>query len=371
MSKKKILIIGLNQLPHRYLENLCRHLAATYNITVLSPYEGLEKKGEDFVQTVYFDLGVPKAKLSYIKKLKTFIRMIRFVIMARRFLKNKNYELIYIWDMTWAFLIKFVLGGKHRYVMQIFTPGVRPNKLKNKMQDLQVKFNTHFFKHIFVGTEIMQRFFSIPAKKTFVVGGVVEAIEFHERVFTSMDLVYLGGLTNRSVHETVEGFARFHEAHKHKIAMSYTIIGGGTAQAVNELKDRIKNLSADVPVRYLGRLNDAELPQIFEHCNIGVVYARITPYFTNNVSTKFYEYLNSGMPVIATRHNTMLTAINDINGVLIEDSPEGFAQGLEAMLNRLGSYDSQEIVKTAVAYSGKTVEDKMIPSFNAIMMGER
>lgn len=368
MAKNRILILGLNQLPHRYLYNQCGYLAREFDLTVVSPYEGFGKKASDLFRIVYLDLGVQSHKNKWAKKLQTMRRIFRIIHGFKKHLKHNDYDLIYIWDQTWAFAIKLLLGSKHKYVMQMFAQGVTPSPFKNAIHDAQVRFNVLFFSHVFVGSEHVIRLFKVPFGKAHVTGVGVDAIDYQDRVFDSMDLVYLGGLTNRYVHESVEGFVRFYKDNRGRIPMSYKIIGSGVDEAVQLLKASIAAAGPEVPVQYLGRLDDADLISVFRKSNIGVAYHKITPYYTNNISNKLYEYLLSGMPVIASRSNSMIQAINDNNGVLIEDTPEGFMHGLATMMGKLNTYDSKEIVKTALAYSVKTlVEDRMIPAFNKII----
>jgi glycosyltransferase involved in cell wall biosynthesis len=368
MTKSKILIVGLNQLPHRYLYNQCKYLADHFDITVISPYEGLEKKTSSLFKTVYLDTGVSKPRFKLLKKLKTFTRIFRTIYGVRSYARDDVYDLVYIWDQTWAFAIKLLLGPKYKYVMQMFAPGVTSSRLKNKLHDLQVEFNARFFQHMFMGSERVMKFFKVPPAKAHVTGVGIEAIEYQDRVFESLDLVYLGALSNRYVHESVEGFARFFQANQGRIQMSYKIIGGGTPEAVDLVKASIAAAGPEVPVQYLGRLEDAELISVFRASNIGVVYNRITSYYTNNISTKLYEYLLSGLPVIAVKNSSMLGVVTPSNGVLIEDSPEGFEQGLHTLLANLGSFNSQTIAQSGEERSIKRmVRDRMVPAFQRII----
>lgn len=367
----KILIVGLNQLPHRYLHNQCSLLADSFDLTVVSPDEALWKPNCEKYRSVYLNTRHPKSRIPVVKKYRTFIRIIDVLFQVKKYLSCVDYDLIYIWDQTWAFAFKLIMGPKYKYVMQMFAPGVTSSKFKNAVHDLQVRFNVLFFKHVFLGSEVAMRFFKVPDHKAHITGVGIAAVDYRERAFVSMDLVYLGALSNRYVHESVQGFAKFFSENKDKIPMSYKIIGGGYQEAVQELKASIKAAGDDIPVEYLGRLDDDDLIDIFKRSNIGVVYNRVTPYYTNNISTKLYEYLLSGMPVIAVRNNSLLKAVNADNGVLIEDNPEGFERGLNMMMNNLNRYNSQRIAQSGDDFSvRKVVMDRMIPIFNEILGGK-
>ncbi len=368
MAKSKILIVGLNQLSSRFLLNQCAYLAESFDLTVISPYEGLERKVSGSFRTVYLDLGLPKSKIKLLKKLRTFTRIFRIISGVRNHTRDNEYDLVYIRDQTWAFAIKLLLGSKYVYVMQMYAPGVTPSRLKNKLHDLQVEFNVKFFRHVFMGSERVMRLFKVPSGKAHVTGVGIEAIEYRDRVFESLDLVYLGALSNRYVHESVEGFTRFYKANRGKIPMSYKIIGGGVAEAVKLVQDSIAAAGPEVPVQYLGRLDDEALSGVFRASNVGVVYNRVTSYYTNNISTKLYEYLLSGLPVIAVKNNSLLGVVNSANGVLIEDNPLGFEQGLQTLLANLATYNSRAISQSGAACSVKTiVQGKMVPAFLAII----
>ncbi len=368
LAKSKILIVGLNQLTSRYLFNQCVYLAERFDLTIISPYEGLAKKDSSLFKTMYLDTGVPKFRTKLPKKLQTFLRIFRTISGVRRHMRDEVYDLIYIIDQTWAFAIKLLLGQKYKYVMQMFAPGVTPSRAKNKLHDLQVTFNVRFFQHMFMGSERVMKFFKVPPSKAHVTGVGVEAIEYQDRMFESLDLVYLGALSNRYVHESVEGFARFFQANKGRIRMSYKIIGGGVPEAVKLVEVSIAAAGPEVPVQYLGRLDDSDLISVFRTSNIGVVYNRVTPYYTNNISTKLYEYLLSGLPVIAVKNNSMLGVVTPSNGVLIEDSSEGFEQGLHTLLANLGNFNSKAIAQSGEECSVKTVvRDRMIPAFQKII----
>lgn len=360
--------MGLNQLPHRSLYNLCLYLADDFELTVISPYEGLEEKTSSLFKTVYLDAGVPKSSIRVLKKIQTFLRVFRIIFCVRRHARNNEYTLIYIWDQTWAFAIKLLLGSRYKYVMQMFAPGVTPSTVHNMVHDLQVMFNVRFFQHVFMGSEQVMRPFKVPPGVAHVTGVGIDAIDFQDREFDSLDLVYLGVLSNRYVHESVEGFARFYQSNKGKLPMSYKIVGGGVEEAVRAVQASIEAAGTDVPVQYLGKLDDAEVIKVFKASNIGVVYNRVTPYYTNNISTKLYEYLLSGMPVIAVRNNSLLNVVNDSNGVLIEDSPAGFEQGLQKMLANLGAFNSRKIAQSGDDCSVKrVVQERMVPAFLEIL----
>jgi len=372
MSKKRILIVGLNQLPHSYLSNMCKYLSDCFDVTIISPDEGIDTIENDLFSIVLLKASVNKYKHILAKKLYTLVRLFRIIDKFRKYAKMRDFDLVYIWDQTWAFAIKLIMGRKYKFVMQMFAQGVSANRVKNYMHDKQVKFNTFFFNHIFMGTERNMMYFRIPSHKVHITGVGVEKRCKANKSFNTMDLVYLGILTNRDVHKTISGFTRFFEEHKNDIQMSYHIIGTGSSEYVALLRQEMADIPKDVPIHYHGRLNDLEVMSVFEKCNIGVAFNKVTSYYKHNTSTKLHEYLLSGMPVIATGNDINKRIINDLNGVIIESSPEGFYHGLEIMYKHLDRYDSSQIALSDHRYSLDYVAyNKIIPAFNQILDKDR
>lgn len=368
-TRRKILIVGFNQLDSRYLHNECMHLSVAFEITILSPDEGFKKKSSKRFRTICLKKNdITKSRVKIIKKIQTFFMLIRTLFGIKKHLEFENYDLIYIRDQTWAFALKILLGSKHKYVMQMYAPGVTPSKIKNVIHDLQVMMNVRFFDHVFIGSERAKRVFKVPDHKAYITGVGVEAPDFRIRKFDEINLVYLGMLSNRFIHETVKGFADFYRENKDSITMRYCIIGDGYVKDVNELKKSIAEAGDDIPIEYLGRLDDDLVRDVFMKSNVGVVYNRVSPYYTNNISTKLYEYLLSGMPVIAVKNKSLLDVVNIENGVLIDDTPDGFKRGLKVIWANLNKYNSSVIARSGEACSvERVVQEKMIPYFNTIL----
>ena len=367
---KSILFIGLNQLPHRYLHNYCVHLSERYVVTIISRDDGLNKIECDAYKSIYIGKhrGISKKKL--VRKFRTLLGIMETICAVKKHVQIHKYDVIYIWDQTWAFLFKLTLGFRHKYIMQMFAPGVSGSKLKNLIHDYQVRINVLFFDNVFMGSERAKQFFNVPDYKAYITGVGVEGIGFRERSFKSMNLVYLGALTNRYVDESVLGFIRFYNANKDQISMSYKIIGGGDEGSVNSMKTIIENEGFGVPVQYLGRLDDDQVLEVFNASNIGVVYNRVTSYYTNNISTKLYEYLLSGMPVIAVKNSSLLSVVTQDNGVTVEDNPESFEAGLKMIMSSLDNYNSERIAMSGSACSvAKIVQDRLIPYLDKIIGG--
>jgi len=91
--------------------------------------------------------------------------------------------------------------------------------------------------------------------------------------------------------------------------------------------------------------------------NVGVSYVPITPYFDVQPPTKTFEYLLAGMPVIATRTKENEKVINEYNGVLIDDTPEDFRNGLALLYERISAnkFTSSRIIESSESYTWERI----------------
>ena len=121
-------------------------------------------------------------------------------------------------------------------------------------------------------------------------------------------------------------------------------------------------------VRFLGRKKYTDLPSYFDECNIGVTYVPLTSYYEYQPVTKLFEYMLSGMPVIATSTYENKLIVNNINGVLINDTVEDFCNGLMTIYNQRKSFNSSEIRKSVESYTwGNIVNANLKPYLQTLI----
>ena len=89
----------------------------------------------------------------------------------------------------------------------------------------------------------------------------------------------------------------------------------------------------------------------------------MTPYFDCQPPTKTFEYLLSGMPVIATATYENSLVVNDGNGVLINDTADSFCEGLEKLANNRVVYNSEKILTTCKQYTWENIIHNDLKSY--------
>lgn len=290
---------------------------------------------------------------------------LRFTIAAIKELGKQNPDLVLVHSHRFAFLYPF-LKPNYNYLFIAYTTSVSPSKLKNLLWDSWERLVMWPYKHFLIATPQMQDLFGLQHKKCYVRRWGMKPLTQKNKSFSTLKLLYIGVISGRRVHETIGGLKLFMDKHS-DVEVAYSIIGRGKEEDVQLLNRAIADYQLSEVVTYHGYLPDSDIGAFFEECNVGVSYVPITPYYTDVIVTKTVEYLLSGLAVIATNTNKNREDINDANGVLIEDSPIGFAQGLENICANLNSYDSEVIRASAKRWNLEdNVRDNLVPLFKEL-----
>jgi len=308
-------------------KNINKYITDTHNIYILSKYNKIRKK------------------------LYGLIDEIRFIKKVISILKNKDNDIIIIHFHRLAFLYPLFLPNQ-KLVLRLYTTSVNKSQIKRITKDIWGRFICKFYNIFFIPTENDRKAFHLNKRKmSYVIPSPLEPISITKKEFKEIKLFYIGTLHNRNVEDTVKGLALFLKSNINNNIVSYDIVGKGHKEDEEKLISTIINNNLEDIVHYHGFLNDEEVIPFFDNCNIGVAYVPVTKYYTNVLVTKLFEYLQSGLAAIATKTNENKKIITDINGVIIEDSPEGFAKGLGKITMNLDKYSSEAIANTVKEYT--------------------
>jgi glycosyltransferase involved in cell wall biosynthesis len=234
---------------------------------------------------------------------------------------------------------------------------VERSKLKRKLYDFTLRFECVFFKNVSVVSEGVKKRLYLRKDTVVIPLGANEInLEFTKR--EGISLIYIGTLSKRNIHQTIEGLALFLSECK-SFPISYRIIGSGDIDSMSKIENALVfNELSDI-VELTGYIPHDKLTDYLRDANVGVSYVPITEYYNFQPATKTFEYLLAGLPVIATSTYENEKIINSFNGILIKDNPASFCQGLLSLKNQMKSFDSNEIKLALQDFTWKKIVNNL------------
>jgi len=340
-----IKIIFINQEQFGYHSDTyyyCKYLKRDYEVVYLCWDHGLPRIVLEGVTVFYVN-----------RKGIFLLRTVRFLRYALRQTKNKR-AIIFIKYFKGLSPALRLLRWKSCFVLDIRTGSVHNNPTIRWFHDARLKFEARFFNHVTVGSKsLAQKLGRGHTAHILPVGA--EVISSVEKNFDSIHLLYVGTFFNRNINETIQGFWEFYQEFKDQIPMSYTIIGTGPHKEEKNLQKLVRKYGLEKMVNVKGLIPHLQLEHWFNTANIGVSYVPMTDYYDCQPVTKSFEYLLSGMPVIATRTSENKKVITPRNGVLIDDTSEDFYAGLKIIYEKRYSFDSATIRESARKYTWEKI----------------
>ncbi len=351
----KISFVSKNQFGyHTDLYSLCTILKRNHDIHYICMDHGKEK-------IVLKDIHV-----HYIPKKGNIInRNVRFYFKLAQIINKENFDIHLIKYFRGLSIIKILCPGK-KIIFDIRTSEIHKRKNIRVLFNFLMKAESIFFKHISIISKSLSQKLRYPHHKIFILPLGAKEISKTNKFFTEMRLLYVGTLTNRNIDQTLEGFFKFFTEYKNKIFLQFTIIGSGYYGEEEKLKTMIQNKNLEGIVNIKGFVPYNKLKPFFESHNIGISYIPITDYFDCQPPTKTFEYLRSGMPVIATGTFENKAVVNRSNGIMIKDTSESFYKGLVAFYNKKGSFCSASIRLSSKEYSWKNIAQRLEKYFHTI-----
>lgn len=295
----------------------------------------------------------------YISESLFIIKVISFI----RHFKVKHKGFTYLVYYHKFCLVYTLLLHNEFKIVDIRTGAILANKTMRMLCNFLIRIEALFYNRTFIISESLRKKLKINHPNPCIVPlGAIE-IGYKKSTFDKLNLLYVGTFYNRKIHLTIKGLASFIAKHP-DIKVSYTLIGFGPDPDVNLIMTEInKNGNLQRIVRLLGRLHHSELKEYFDKANIGVSFIPQTDYFQCQPPTKTFEYICSGLICIATATEENKRVIDRNNGVVINDTPEGFVQGLEIIWRNRNMYDSEMIRTESAKYHwSNIVEDHLKPA---------
>lgn len=256
-----------------------------------------------------------------------------------------------------------LLRPKHCFVFDIRTGSVHHNPMVRRFDDARLKLETLFFKNVTVISESLAEKLGL-AKKAHILPLGADVISDSVKNFDDgLHLLYVGTLFNRNIDVTIRGFKQFYEEFKNKLSLSYTIIGSGPNNEEQMLKKMVAQYGLSGIVTVTGEIPHTQLKSWFDKANVGVSYVPMTDYYDCQPVTKTFEYLLSGMPVIATATSENKKVVDYSNGVLAGDTAEEFYCSFKKIYEARQQFDSTQIRTKAACYSWDNIVRKNLRTY--------
>ena len=337
-NKKKLLILNQNQfgsLIDTYF--YCKYLRYRFNITLICWDYSLPKQVLNEVAVIYVS-----------RNGNIITRNIRYIIMAYTWIKKNPCDICFITYFRGCSVLKLMFLNLC-FVFDIRTASVSAKPLIRIVYNKFMMFESYFFRHVTVISESLADKLNLSKKANILPLGS-EPISNTLKNFDTLRLLYVGTLDSRDIDKTLIAFSAFYSDHKNDVSMQYTIVGDGPNGEVEVLKNIVDKYSLSGVVDVVGRVPFSELKPYFDTHNIGISFVPLTDYFDAQPVTKTFDYLLSGMPVVATATSENKKVISELNGVLIDETEDGFYKGLEVILSNK-MYNSTEIVSMSSKYN--------------------
>lgn len=366
MDSKKTMFIVYDSVISRTLKSELNALSSYFEIQITIPaVTPQDKSGCLFaiheVKQSGFSLFKPIGR-----KLTNIYNAIYYIFAASKIARNTPNDLTVIRSQMLPFMYKILLRNGTNTALGFHS--ALNFTFKGRIFNVISRVSAVLYDHVIVDTEFNIKTHKLPRNKCYVCGYGFEPRKFVYRKFESMDLIYVGVLTWRNVHETIYGFKRFFAEYGSRINMSYNIIGFVEGEYEHLLLKALQDAGAETPVKYHGWLEDDKVDAMFGKANIGVAFNRVNSSYSNFIPFKLHEYLLSGMAVTSTFSELRKEVVSDINGVIHVSSSEGFYQGLVHIYKHLDTYDSQKIRESDQKYSLEyNIKNIQVPMYQMIM----
>lgn len=340
--KNKILIINKTQFGyHTDYYKYCEYLRDDFDVTYLCFDSGLKK------------LEIENVNVKYVPNKGIYVfRGGRFILTTLSTIATFK-GIVFIHYFERCQILKQVFPKK-KMILDIRTLSTDKNDEIRKEIDIKIKNATKHFDHTTIISCGLQKKLNLDSKKSTLLPLGSDIISNKKKTFTDLNLLYVGNLTtNREIEKTIIGLSIFCQLNPDQ-KIEYNIVGGEFNQ-IERLKKVVDSYNLSDIVIFHGRVLHSELKPFFDKCNIGVSYIPITEWYHDQPPTKTYEYIISGLFTIATATNSNIEIINGNNGILINDSPESFAKGLEKIVSIKHQIHSDTIRATLINHTWSNI----------------
>ena len=261
-----------------------------------------------------------------------------------RQLHRESYDTINAFNSPGISILPFVLGKKRsKWMMHIRTSSIG-GKFADKLKNFALRYEASLFDQI---TIIDKNIANLIGFNQNQINNMIELplginpdnfshisdqrVELYgENISDKMVFIYVGKMDpTRCLHKLLES-VRIVKAAGYNISL--IMLGSGTH--VPDLIKLADESGINDSIIFAGKVPQEEVPKYIASADVGITYIPITPTYDHQPPLKAFEYLQTGIPQVATSTAAIKKIIHDnINGILRTDDPADYADGMLALLN--------------------------------------
>ncbi len=351
IKKKKILILASDQFGYSTTTyKYCEYALKEFDITYMGWDYNLPK------------INLPSVKVKYVSRKSSLIKRNLRLLQAFHKEVQNGHNLVFLTYVRGISLVK-MLNPNAKFLMYVDTFGVMPDAKKRWIYDTILKVETSFFSNVAVISDGLAKRLGREKYEILPLGGA--CFNNESKTFEKLELLYVGTLDNRNIIDCVRGFHKYLQKYESaESGISFKIIGDGPNNELEEIKEYVEANNLTDYIHVKGYLPQKELTPYFKSANIGVSYVPMLSYYEYQTPTKTFEYLISGLPVIATGTYENRKIIKPWSGVIIEDNADAFCEGVAQLQSQKKEFCSDRIRKE---YSKHTWEKAVSSHFTPLI----
>lgn len=355
--KKKLLLFATHQFG--YLTDTlkyCRYAGEHYDITYL---------GWDYGKMKVTMTGV---HVKYISRRGNLVqRNYRLMKALHREIGGGQYDVVFTHYTRGISLVR-LLNTWQPFVFDIRTGSTDIRPARRKLYNFFMKLESLFFRHITIISDGLAAQLGIRRYALLPLGADTIAMPAGKFNGGCLRLLYVGTLQNRNILACVKGLHRHIQAfHDQETVM--TIVGDSPGPELQEIEEYVReNAVLKGKVICTGRVPHCDLDKYFREAHAGLSFIPVTPWYSHQQPTKTYEYLLSGLPVIATRtheHEKLLEKENMC--VLINDTADDVAGAIASIRLKIQDVAADELRNRYIVHSWENIiRHYFIPAIESI-----
>lgn len=353
---KKLLIVSTTQFGYSTdAYKWCQYLWDRYDITYICFDSKLERVELDGVDVRYISNRGFK-----------LIRGARYLLYVLKFLFSYEGKVIVNYFEKCE-ILKWFFPSK-RMILDIRSLAVSEDDEINKKINRQIERTAVVYDAVSIISEGVKNRINIDDKKCSILPLGADVISQSNKTSNGLRLLYVGTLNNRRLDLVFRGLSMYINKTKDS-DVRFTVIGSGCSLVDIDLRKLVnEELNLSEIVDFKGRIVHIKLEPYFAEANVGVAFVPIKPYYDYQPVTKSYEYIKSGLFTIATNTSAnQQIVVNEVNGILIDDTAEAFCESLIFVKKHLCNIDKKNIRGTLLGCGWKEIVDKyLVPIIESV-----